>query len=146
MNEPTETNETIRHDGVTLDPDHLPQGDEKREAVRALFDTIAPRYDLVNRIMTFGLDVRWRRKALKALALPAGSRVLDLACGTGDFCREAAKAGLLKDARLRDIRAVRNNAIRYLDENTAGRFGPRLADALEEAARDIHPERFGGGS
>ena len=84
----------IRTDGVTLDPEHLPRGDEKREAVRSLFDTIAPRYDLVNRIMTFGLDVRWRRKALQALALPPGSRVLDLACGTGDFCREAAKRGL----------------------------------------------------
>ena len=91
---PPDPDRTIRRGGVTLDPDHLPQGEEKREAVRSLFDTIAPRYDLVNRIMTFGLDVRWRRKALKALALPAGSRVLDLACGTGDFCREAAKVGL----------------------------------------------------
>ncbi len=85
---------TIRQDGVTLDPDDLPEGDDKREAVRSLFDTIAPRYDLVNRIMTFGLDVRWRKQALKRLGLPAGSTVLDLACGTGDFCRESAKAGL----------------------------------------------------
>jgi len=86
--------ETIRRSGVTLDPENLPQGDEKREAVRSLFDTIAPRYDLVNRIMTFGLDVRWRRKALSALALPPRSRILDLACGTGDFCRTSEKAGL----------------------------------------------------
>ncbi|GJM38652.1 MAG: demethylmenaquinone methyltransferase [Acidimicrobiales bacterium] len=86
---------TIRTDGVTLDPDALPEGEDKREAVRSLFDTIAPRYDLVNRIMTFGLDVRWRRKALTKLALPEGSRILDLACGTGDFCRESAKAGLV---------------------------------------------------
>lgn len=85
---------TIRTDGVTLDPEHLPEGEEKREAVRSLFDTIAPRYDLVNRIMTFGLDVRWRRKALTALALAPGDTVVDLACGTGDFCREAARAGL----------------------------------------------------
>lgn len=85
---------TIRTDGVTLDPEHLPEGEEKREAVRSLFDTIAPRYDLVNRIMTFGLDVRWRRKALTALALAPGATVVDLACGTGDFCREAARADL----------------------------------------------------
>jgi demethylmenaquinone methyltransferase/2-methoxy-6-polyprenyl-1,4-benzoquinol methylase len=84
----------IRTDGVTLDPDHLPRGEEKREAVRSLFDTIAPRYDLVNRLMTFGLDVRWRRRALAALGLPGGSTVLDLACGTGDLCREAIRHGL----------------------------------------------------
>ncbi|QGG97079.1 ubiquinone/menaquinone biosynthesis methyltransferase [Actinomarinicola tropica] len=59
-----------------------------------MFDAIAPRYDLVNRIMTFGLDVRWRRRALRDLALPSGSRVLDLAAGTGDFCRELEAAGM----------------------------------------------------
>ena len=58
-----------------------------------MFDTIAPRYDLVNRIMTLRLDVAWRRRTVRALALPARSRVADLACGTGDFCRELARAG-----------------------------------------------------
>jgi hypothetical protein len=48
----------------------LPQGDEKVRAVRAMFDTIAPRYDLVNRIMTMRLDVRWRRLAVRSLGLP----------------------------------------------------------------------------
>ena len=72
----------------------LPEGDEKRAAVRDMFDAIAPRYDLVNRIMTFRLDVRWRRRAVRALALPAGSRVLDLASGTGDLCIDLARAGL----------------------------------------------------
>jgi demethylmenaquinone methyltransferase/2-methoxy-6-polyprenyl-1,4-benzoquinol methylase len=58
-----------------------------------MFDTIAPRYDLVNRIMTFGLDRRWRRAAVRSLALPAQSRVLDVACGTGDLCRDLDEAG-----------------------------------------------------
>lgn len=58
-----------------------------------MFDTIAPRYDLVNRIMTFRLDVRWRRKAIDSLALPQGAVLLDLATGTGDFCRELADYG-----------------------------------------------------
>jgi demethylmenaquinone methyltransferase/2-methoxy-6-polyprenyl-1,4-benzoquinol methylase len=66
----------------------LPQGDEKARAVRGLFDSISSRYDLVNRVITFGLDVGWRRRAVEALHLPAGSLVLDLACGTGDLCRE----------------------------------------------------------
>jgi demethylmenaquinone methyltransferase/2-methoxy-6-polyprenyl-1,4-benzoquinol methylase len=53
-----------------------------------MFDTIAPRYDVVNRVMTFGLDRRWRRTTVTELRLPPGSRVLDLACGTGDLCRD----------------------------------------------------------
>lgn len=58
-----------------------------------MFDAIAPRYDLVNRIMTFRLDVRWRRRTVAELRLPPRSTVLDLACGTGDFCRELAFEG-----------------------------------------------------
>jgi len=71
----------------------LPQGEEKARAVRAMFDSIAPRYDLVNRVMTFGMDVRWRRRTVRALALAPGATVLDLACGTGDLCRDLSRAG-----------------------------------------------------
>jgi demethylmenaquinone methyltransferase/2-methoxy-6-polyprenyl-1,4-benzoquinol methylase len=71
----------------------LPQGDEKRLAVRRLFDTISPRYDLVNRVMTFGMDVGWRRAAVASLRLPGRSLVADLACGTGDLCRELERRG-----------------------------------------------------
>jgi demethylmenaquinone methyltransferase/2-methoxy-6-polyprenyl-1,4-benzoquinol methylase len=78
----------------TIDADHLPQGDEKVQAVRSMFDAIAPRYDLVNRVMTFRMDVGWRRRTVRDLALPTGSTVLDLACGTGDLCRELATHGL----------------------------------------------------
>lgn len=59
-----------------------------------MFDAIAPRYDLVNRIMTFRLDVRWRRRAVRDLALPTGATVLDLASGTGDLCIDLAEFGL----------------------------------------------------
>jgi demethylmenaquinone methyltransferase/2-methoxy-6-polyprenyl-1,4-benzoquinol methylase len=72
----------------------LPTGAEKTALVRSMFDTIAPRYDLVNRMMTFGLDVRWRRQSARALGLPAGARVLDLACGTGDFLNILSAGGL----------------------------------------------------
>lgn len=71
----------------------LPEGEEKARAVRRLFDTISPRYDLVNRVMTFGMDLGWRRRTVRELALPAGSLVYDLACGTGDLCRELVAAG-----------------------------------------------------
>lgn len=76
------------------DSDTLPTGDQKAAAVRQMFDAIAPRYDLVNRIMTFRLDVRWRRRTVAALGLPKGSVVLDLASGTGDFCRELTRQHL----------------------------------------------------
>jgi demethylmenaquinone methyltransferase/2-methoxy-6-polyprenyl-1,4-benzoquinol methylase len=78
---------------ASWDTEALPQGDEKQQMVRTMFDAIAPRYDLVNRIMTFRLDVRWRKKAVKDLALPKNSRVLDLASGTGDLCIDLRKAG-----------------------------------------------------
>lgn len=74
-------------------PDGLPQGDEKRTAIRSMFDTIAPRYDMVNRLMTFRMDVGWRRTTQRALDLEPGSTVLDLACGTGDFSVELAESG-----------------------------------------------------
>ncbi len=56
-----------------------------------MFDAIAPRYDLVNRLMTFGLDQGWRRATVAALALPPGSLLLDVACGTGDLTRLAQR-------------------------------------------------------
>ena len=60
-----------------------------------MFDTISPRYDLVNRIMTFRMDVGWRRRTLKALGLAPGALVLDVACGTGDLCNELRRAGMV---------------------------------------------------
>ena len=72
----------------------LPTGEAKARMVRQMFDRIAPRYDLVNRVMTLGLDVRWRKRTVTELRLAPGSRVLDLACGTGDLCRELARADL----------------------------------------------------
>ena len=76
------------------DTETLPEGEDKRRAVQAMFDAIAPRYDLVNRIMTFRLDTRWRRRAVRELRLGPGSTVLDLAAGTGDLCVDLARAGL----------------------------------------------------
>jgi demethylmenaquinone methyltransferase/2-methoxy-6-polyprenyl-1,4-benzoquinol methylase len=95
--------------------DTLPDGDEKRVAVRDMFDAIAPRYDLVNRVMTFRLDVRWRRRAVRALALPLASRVLDLASGTGDLCADLAHAGhrpISVDFSIGMLRADRSGAPR----------------------------------
>jgi demethylmenaquinone methyltransferase/2-methoxy-6-polyprenyl-1,4-benzoquinol methylase len=58
-----------------------------------MFDRIAPRYDLLNRLLTGGLDQRWRRVALRTIGVGPGDRVLDLACGTGDLAEQAVLLG-----------------------------------------------------
>ena len=61
-------------------------------AVEAMFDRISPVYDPMNRLMTAGLDGRWRRLTVRAVVRP-GDRVLDACCGTGDLAVEAERAG-----------------------------------------------------
>jgi demethylmenaquinone methyltransferase/2-methoxy-6-polyprenyl-1,4-benzoquinol methylase len=56
-----------------------------------MFDAIAPRYDLLNRVISLGLDQRWRRRTVAALALPARGMALDLATGTGDLAMMIAR-------------------------------------------------------
>jgi demethylmenaquinone methyltransferase/2-methoxy-6-polyprenyl-1,4-benzoquinol methylase len=63
-------------------------------AVDAMFDAIAPGYDVTNRVISLGLDVGWRRRTVDALRLAPGATVLDLACGTGDLSRELTRRGL----------------------------------------------------
>jgi demethylmenaquinone methyltransferase / 2-methoxy-6-polyprenyl-1,4-benzoquinol methylase len=77
----------LGHDGA------LPEGATKRAAVEGMFDRVAPRYDRMNRIISLGLDQRWRRRTVEALHLGSRARVLDLACGTGDLCRDVAAHG-----------------------------------------------------
>lgn len=62
------------------------------DGVRSMFDRIAPVYDLMNRVMTAGLDQRWRRRAAAAVVQP-GHRVLDACCGTGDLAVACEQAG-----------------------------------------------------
>src|SRR5258708_26970771 len=64
----------------------------KATRIRDMFATIVPRYDLVNTLMTLGLDRRWRR-ATVAMAEPAGAIALDIATGTGELAFELAHAG-----------------------------------------------------
>jgi demethylmenaquinone methyltransferase / 2-methoxy-6-polyprenyl-1,4-benzoquinol methylase len=123
-----------------------------------MFDAIAPRYDLVNRLMTFGLDQRWRRSTIAALALPPGSLLLDLACGTGDLSQMAVHRGYrVVGADLsRGMLAANRSGVPLLQAD-CGRlpFPDRvfdglvcgyalrnftdLADALAETARVIRP-------
>jgi demethylmenaquinone methyltransferase/2-methoxy-6-polyprenyl-1,4-benzoquinol methylase len=57
----------------------------------AMFDRIAARYDFVNRVLSLGIDKRWRKRTVRALALPPHARVLDIATGTGDLAIDLAR-------------------------------------------------------
>lgn len=70
----------------------LPPPEERAGYVRAMFARIVDRYDLLNDLMTLGRHRHWKRVAVHA-AGPAGARVLDLGCGTGDLTRELARQG-----------------------------------------------------
>ncbi len=61
----------------------------KEEYVRGMFSRIASRYDLMNRLMTAGQDIYWRKQVIKKAKLPKGGKLLDLGAGTGDLAREA---------------------------------------------------------
>jgi len=130
---------------VTLAPD----------AVRSMFDRIAPVYDVMNRVMTAGLDVRWRRLTAAAAVRP-GDRVLDAACGTGDLAIAGLRAGagkvtgldfserMLERARRKDARIdwVRGDMLALpfadgtFDAATVG-FGVRNVADLEAGLREL---------
>jgi demethylmenaquinone methyltransferase / 2-methoxy-6-polyprenyl-1,4-benzoquinol methylase len=119
-----------------------------------MFDRIAPVYDVMNRVMTAGLDVRWRRLAAEA-AVRRGDRVLDAACGTGDLAIADLKAGagsvtgldfseqmLARARRKAPLEWVRGDLLALpfadgtFDAATVG-FGVRNVDDLELALRDL---------
>lgn len=131
------------------------------EGVRAMFDRIAPVYDAMNRLMTAGLDRRWRAEAAATVVRP-GDRVLDACCGTGDLALACVRAGgrvtgldfserMLERARRKsgEVDWVRGDALALpfedgsFDAATVG-FGVRnLADlerGLAELRRVLRPE------
>ena len=68
------------------------QTEAKKEQVRTMFDRIAPKYDLLNHVLSFGIDAGWRKKAIRVLKKYHPAHILDVACGTGDFSIAALHA------------------------------------------------------
>lgn len=136
----------------------LPEPADKARAVEDMFDRIAPRYDALNRLLTFRMDTGWRRTAVRALDLRPGARVVDVACGTGDLCRTLTRAGYVPtgadfsagmlQARRTNAPVVRADATRMpfpagaFDGCTCG-FALRnfvaLPPVLAEMARAVRP-------
>ncbi|HEX3454701.1 MAG TPA: ubiquinone/menaquinone biosynthesis methyltransferase [Gaiellaceae bacterium] len=126
-----------------------------------MFDRIAPVYDVMNRVMTAGLDQRWRRETVKAVVRP-GDRVLDGCCGTGDLAVAALEAGAAEvtgldfSPRMLERARAKQHSVTWLegdlmampfpddrfDSATVG-FGVRnvtdLSVALGELARVVKP-------
>lgn len=66
-------------------------GDERARYVQQMFTQIAPRYDVMNRLMTGGQDIVWRKEVIQRARLAPGARLLDVGAGTGDLAREASR-------------------------------------------------------
>jgi demethylmenaquinone methyltransferase / 2-methoxy-6-polyprenyl-1,4-benzoquinol methylase len=69
----------------------MTSNNQRASAVRGMFSAIAPRYDLMNRLMTAGMDVSWRKEVIRRAGLSSGDLLLDLGAGTGDLAREALR-------------------------------------------------------
>jgi demethylmenaquinone methyltransferase/2-methoxy-6-polyprenyl-1,4-benzoquinol methylase len=134
---------------MSYEAGRLPAGE-----VRTMFDRIAPVYDVMNRVMTAGLDRRWRKLAVCEVVWP-GDRVLDACCGTGDLALEAERRGgrvtgldfsgrMLERARRKSgtIEWVQGDALQLpfedgtFDAATVG-FGVRNLDDLEGGLREL---------
>ena len=139
----------------------LPTGEDKRVRVQDMFDRIAPKYDALNRVMSVGMDQRWRRRLLDKIGVGEGDLVVDLACGTGDFCELVEERGaevigvdfalqMLKQGRTRglDFRSVQGDGewlpfkTASVDVVTCGfvlRNFVSLKGVLAETARILKP-------
>lgn len=133
------------------------------EGVQRMFDRIAPVYDAMNRVMTAGLDQRWRRATVRA-TVREGDRVLDACCGTGDLAIAARKAGagkvvgadfserMLERARRKasDLEWVQADVLKLpfedasFDSAVVG-FGVRNVEDLEAAIRELRRVLRSGG-
>ena len=124
------------------------------DAVRTMFDRIAPVYDAMNRTMTAGLDRRWRAETARAVVSP-GDRVLDACCGTGDLAIAAQRAGgrvtgVDFSQRMLERARAKSDAVEWIegdvlampfaeasfDAATVG-FGARNLDDLEGGLREL---------
>ena len=144
----------------------LSTGEERARLVREMFDRIAGRYELLNTLMTAGLNRLWNRGAVRASALRPGDRALDLACGAGALTRDLAKrvgpngyvlgvdfsSEMLKAAKARplpnveyrlgdatDLRGIESDAFDAATIAYGARNIPDLDALFGEMARAVRP-------
>lgn len=120
----------------------------KRRYVRALFATIADRYDLITRVLSYGQDARWKRKLARMASVKPGERALDLACGTGDIAIALAGNGAQTfglDITLRMLELGRLRATGFSSGQGAVRFlaGDMTSLPLASASFDLVTTGYG---
>ena len=115
----------------------LPEPDKSAGTIRSMFSRIAPRYDLLNRLLSGGTDVAWRREAARLLAPADGERVLDLCSGTGDLAlavRRRSRGGA------RVVAADFTFEMLVLGKEKFGREGAPIAEAAADGLRLPFPD------
>jgi ubiquinone/menaquinone biosynthesis methyltransferase len=135
--------------------------ESKRRYVRALFATIADRYDFITAVLSYGQDARWKRKLVSLADVRGGERALDLAAGTGDIAfaiaaRGAKTIGLDITHRMLQLASAKSSAARFITGDMASlpfrpasfdlvttgyglRNVPDLDAAIDEIARVLKP-------
>ena len=134
----------------------LPAEKQNSHLMRAMFHTVAPRYDFITRTFSYGMDRRWKREGVAGVALPDRPVVLDLAAGTGDFSlmvcqRHPGARAVAVDLTHRMLQLARERGVEHAVGGDAGRlpfpdacfdcvfvgYGLRNFPNLESAVREI---------
>ena len=126
--------------------DRIATPDGKRRFVRAIFTTIADRYDFITVVLSYGQDRRWKRRLIALAAPRPGGRALDLATGTGDIAFALAERGARVvglDITLRMIQLARDKAARGAQPGAAFLVGDMIALPFAAGAFDIVTTGYG---
>lgn len=120
----------------------------KKEQVAEMFDNIAPKYDFLNHVLSLGIDIQWRKKAIKILTKDAPKTILDVATGTGDFALAALQTGAEKIIGVdisRDMVAVGHQKVlaKNLQHKITLQYGDSENLAFENNAFDAITVSFG---
>ncbi|MBU1100455.1 MAG: bifunctional demethylmenaquinone methyltransferase/2-methoxy-6-polyprenyl-1,4-benzoquinol methylase UbiE [Bacteroidetes bacterium] len=100
---------------------------QKKQQVKRIFDSISHKYDLLNHLLSAGIDVYWRKRAIKLTKFEKDAKLLDIACGTGDFAISAKKAGI-KEIVGADLSA---NMLNYFHKKAEWSIGNAVQSVAE---------------
>jgi ubiquinone/menaquinone biosynthesis methyltransferase len=120
--------------------------ERKRRYVARLFDTIADRYDLITRLLSYGRDQHWKRRLIALAQIQPHERVLDLACGTGDLAFASAAHGAFTiglDVTARMVRLARARAERAASARTRLLVGDMMSLPIASGSIDVITTGYG---